>query len=438
MHQVVMHQVFMHEVLPRPARTAIPWLIKRNTALFALSQSFMGAGTQLGYGIGPLMVIALTGSASLAGLTVALFGITRFMVAYPVGKITDTYGRKPGIYLGLGLALVGSVAIGVSMLMHSIVALIAGMVIFGMGFNAAQQMRIAAADMFPPRLRAQALGFVATGSLVGLVIGPFLMSLAETIAARTGAEPAALPWLMMPALILVGIVLVTFVRPDPKEIGMNLERYYPDYQPAPRLPGARPTAFSARALWRDASIRRAIISNCAGLRDMAIVMVLFSLVLAHHGYSLTAIMFSHMFHSAGMFAFTIPLGRMADRLGREQVMYPGVAVTVAGALFVTFGAEYWSVSLGTFLVGLGWSAANVASTALIADHAETTHRGRAIGLSDSGAGAMSVLAAVVTGPLVECTSLPAAGIAAAAIAVVPLVMLGASFVRSSRTSCDTP
>ena len=100
---------------------------------------------------------------------------------------------------------------------------------------------------------------------------------------------------------------------------------------------------------------------------MSIVMVLTSLVLAHHGHSLTAIAFSHMFHSAGMFAFTIPLGRLADRFGRERVMYPGVATTLVGAIFVTFGAEYWSVTLGTFLVGIGWSAANVASTALIAD-----------------------------------------------------------------------
>ena len=34
----------------------IPPLIKRNTLLLALSQSFIGAGTQLAYGIGPLMV----------------------------------------------------------------------------------------------------------------------------------------------------------------------------------------------------------------------------------------------------------------------------------------------------------------------------------------------------------------------------------------------
>ena len=44
-------------------------------------------------------------------------------------------------------------------------------------------------------------------------------------------------------------------------------------------------------------------------------------------------------------------------------------------------------------------------------------------MSESGGGAMTVFAAVVTGPLVECTSLPAAGIVAVLIAVVPLAML---------------
>jgi MFS family permease len=255
------------------------------------------------------------------------------------------------------------------------------------------------------------------------------MWLSEILARQTGHEPIALPWLMVPTLILTGMVLVTFVRPDPKEIGMNLERYYPGYRPQPRGPDAQAADFSAVEFWRDVAIRNAIISNCAGQGNMAIVMVLTSLVLAHHGYSLTEIAFSHMFHSAGMFAFTIPLGWLADRIGREQVMYPGVAVTLIGAILVTFMGDYWSVTLGTFLVGLGWSAANVASTALIADHAETQHRGRAIGVSDSGAGVMAVVAAAVTGPLVECTSLPAAGVAAALIAAVPLVMLATSIVR---------
>jgi MFS family permease len=104
-------------------------------------------------------------------------------------------------------------------------------------------------------------------------------------------------------------------------------------------------------------------------------------------------------------------------------MLPGVATTLVGAGFVTFTSGYGWVTLGTFLVGIGWAAANVAATALIADHAETAERGRAIGVNDSFAGAVSVFAAVVTGPLIEWGGLPAAGSTAVLLAAVPLLML---------------
>jgi MFS family permease len=415
--------------VPKPVAgvaAGIPTLIKRNMWLLALSQSFIGAAAQLAYGIGPLMVIAVTGSASLGGLTVGLFGVSRFLVSYPTGKITDTFGRKPGILFGQGLTIAGSVATGLAMMAQSAAGLVAGMVLFTMGVSASQQLRVAATDMYPPRMRGLALGLIATGSLAGIALSPLVMGLAEIVARRTATDAIALPWLMLPVMIVGGMILITFVRPDPKEIGQNLQRYYPDYVPPPKPAGGQAIEFSAWRLLQFTPTRLAIVSNAAGQGNMAIVMVLTSLVLAHHGHSLTAIAFSHMFHAAGMFAFTIPLGWAADRIGREWVMYPGVATTLVGALFVAYAEGFVAVTLGTFLVGLGWAAANVASTALIADHADTAHRGRAIGVSETGAGAMTVLAALVTGPLIEWASLPAAGLVAALVAIVPLAMLALS------------
>ncbi|MPZ56127.1 MAG: MFS transporter [Rhizobiales bacterium] len=419
----------MHQQVSRPPAFRVPPLIKRNTALFAISQSFTGAGMQLAYGIGPLMVISLTHSASLVGVSVGLIGLSRFLVAYPVGKITDTYGRKPGILLGLVLALAGAVIVGLSMSLRDPAMLLGGILVFGMGMNAAQQLRVAATDMFPPHLRAQALGYVALGSLLGLVITPMMIAVSDRVAPGIGQDPLGLPWLMLPVLIVSGMVLVAYVRPDPKEIGMRLDAYYPDYvRPAPRS-AEQGSTFSIVGLLRNSATRLAIASNCAGQGNMSIVMVLTSLVLAHHGHSLTAIAFSHMFHSMGMFAFTIPLGRLADRYGRNIVMLPGVATTLVGAGLVTFTSGLLPVTLGTFLVGLGWAAANVAATALIADHAETHERGRAIGVADSFAGAISVVTAVATGPLIEWSGLAAAGWTAVLVAAIPLVMLAASRIR---------
>ncbi|MGE5540497.1 MAG: MFS transporter [Gemmatimonas sp.] len=403
--------------------TKIPALIKRNTALFALSQCFTGAGMQFAYGFGPLMVVGLAGSSGLAGLSVALIGLSRFLVSYPIGKVTDAYGRKPGIHLGLALALVGTLILGMAMNAQSIVVFVAGLLTFGMGMNAAQQMRVGATDMFPPHMRAQALGYVALGSIVGLVLGPLLIELSGHVAPLIGIDPLGLPWFFLPVLIVAGMVIVSFVRPDPKEIGMNLARYYPGYVEPPRKAHGKSAAVGLPAIWAVPPARVAIVANCAATGNMSIVMVLTSLVLAHHGHSLVAIATSHMFHSAGMFAFTIPLGKLADRYGRGRVMYPGVAVSLVGAALVAFTGALWSVTLGTFLVGLGWAAANVAATALVADLFPTEQRGRAIGVSDSCAGAATVAAALVTGPLIEFSGLPATGAVAALMAVAPFAML---------------
>jgi MFS family permease len=414
-----------------PADFKIPRLIKRNIVLFSLAQSFTGAGMQFAYGFGPLMVVSLSGSAALAGLSVAILGLSRFFISYPIGKITDTYGRKPGILLGLTLGLIGALVVGWSMALFSFWIFVGGMFVFGMGMNAAQQLRVAATDMFPPWHRAQALGYIATGSLAGLAVSPVVVSIAEPIAHRTGHDPLGLPWFLLPVLIIPGMFLIRFVRPDPKEIGANLERYYPGYKPEPRPPGADAAKFTGWDLLRHPRMRRAIIANCAGQGNMSIVMVLTSLVLSQHGHSLSAIALAHMFHSCGMFAFTIPLGRLSDRFGREAVMYPGVCIALLGACLVALTTQWWSVTLGTFLVGLGWAAANVSATAMIADLAEVHVRGRAIGVNESFSGGTAMALAVVTGPLIEWSGLPATGLAAAAVAAPPLLLWLATRMRAA-------
>jgi MFS family permease len=182
-------------------------------------------------------------------------------------------------------------------------------------------------------------------------------------------------------------------------------------------------AFSWRRAIRPLPIRLAIACNAAAQGNMAVIMVLTSLVLHNHGHSLSVIAVSHLFHSAGMFAFTIPLGWLSDRIGRAKVMYPGVALTMVGAGLVAFTEAYLLITLGTFLVGFGWAAANVATTAYIADHSKTAERGRTIGVNDTCAGAIAVAMAVLTGPMIAWSGLPAAGAMAIGVSLLPVVLL---------------
>ncbi len=402
-------------------KIVVPALIKRNMALFALSQSFTGAGMQFIYGLGPLMIVGISGSNDLAGLSVALIGLSRFLVSYPIGKITDSFGRKPGILLGLALALVGTLIIAFGQNMSHLVWVIIGILIFGMGMNAAQQMRVGATDMFPSALRGQALGYIALGTFAGLILSPAVVNLGERLSDSGLGNALVLPWLMLPVLIVIGACLVYFVRPDPKEIGQNLARYYPGYVEPQHAVGDSKN-FSGGSLMSYVPTRLAIAANAAAQGNMSIVMVLTSLVLQHHGHSLTSIAWAHLFHSAGMFAFSIPIGKLSDRIGRAKIMYPGLILTIAGAALVGLTTGYISITFGTFLVGIGWAMTNVASTALLADEVDTSMRGRAIGTNDSWAGGTSLVLSIITGPLISALGLPASGIFAAFVAGVPLLM----------------
>ncbi len=201
-----------------------------------------------------------------------------------------------------------------------------GMIVFSMGISAAQQLRVAAAGICTGRASAGlALGFIATGSLVGIVLSPLVMGLADIIAARTGQNALGLPWLMMPVLILGGMVLVTFVRPDPKEIGMHLERYYPDYVPPPKPAAGAVVEFNSWDLLRenpDAACDPLELRRAGQHGD-------------RHGADLAGAVASRLFAHLDRDLALVPCRRhvrlhdparlgVRPRYGREWVMYPGV------------------------------------------------------------------------------------------------------------------
>jgi hypothetical protein len=264
---------------------------------------------------------------------------------------------------------------------------------------------------------------VLTGSVLGVFLAPVIITTAELTAGPLGRDPLGLAWLFMPVLILPGLVCVALVRPDPRDIGLHLERYYPGYRAEVRGATGSARRVSVRSFLRDYPLRAAIVSNFAAQSNMAIVMVIGSLVLAHHGHSLTAISAASALHSMGMFAFCLPLGALADRVGRRAVMLPGGVVATMGALLTAFTTDYWSITLGTFLVGLGWSAVNVSATVLVTDRTGPTERGRAIGLNDTLSSLANTLVPLIVGPLAATFGLPSTGVLAMALMVVPIVLL---------------
>ncbi|MDA1096915.1 MAG: MFS transporter [Chloroflexi bacterium] len=409
---------------PAAPRGAIPSLIKRNTLYFALAQAMQGAGMQMAITMSALMVVRLLGSSALAGLGGAFLGLSRLVAAYPSGKLTDAYGRRFGMIAGLTVGLIGSLVLAAALPLSSFAVFIVGMMLLGLGVGAVSQLRVAAADMYPPARRAEGLGYVLTGSVAGAVIGPLIISIAGVLSDRTGLDSINVSWLLVPIAILPAIFLITRVRPDPKTIASNLGEYWPGYEaPAPRGIGSAATSSSFMTFIRHRPKQVAYLCYATAQGTMSMMMVMTPLVMSDSGYSLTPISIAVSLHVAGMFAFSVPLGRLSDRVGRKPLLLVGLLVEAVGAILVPVTDSFWIITAGLFLVGVGWSSVNVSSTALLADTTDAHDRGRAIGAADTFSSSLAFGMPLLGGLLADVAGLMTVGIVGAIVVTVPILAL---------------
>ena len=404
----------------------IPPLIARNTLLFALAQALSGSAVQLVPTLGAPMVERLLGSASLAGIGFSVIALSRVLMAYPFGKLADTLGRKPGLVLGFGVGVVGAGLLAYSIAASSFLAFLVGMLLFGAGFAANQQIRVAAADMYPPVRRAEGLGFVLTGSVLGAFGGALLVGAADASSGFFRLEPLALSWALLPLVLLPSALLVLLVRPDPKAIASSLGSFYPGYRPASEAEVGATDQASFLTLLRDRRKLAVFVTSGAAQGQMAMLMALTSLMLSHHGYALTAISAAVTVHVVGMFGLSIPLGRLADRLGHRPLLMAGLGISAAGAVLLPTTASYVVITLAIMLVGLGWSCVNVAGTALLADLSTPEERGRTIGANDTLAAIAGAVFPLLGGFVVAYWGFPYLGALGAVMMLAPVYFLSRS------------
>jgi MFS family permease len=156
---------------------------------------------------------------------------------------------------------------------------------------------------------------------------------------------------------------------------------------------------------------------------MSMLMAITPLVLVTHGHSLTFISVAVTLHVLGMYAFSIPLGRLVDRIGRTKVIWMGLVTSAIGCALVPVSEMYGMITFGIFLVGLGWSAVFVSATAMIADTTPAAQRGRAIGVNDTAAAAFAISLPLAGGIVAEQVGLMAVGLFGAVLVVLPLPLL---------------
>lgn len=410
-------------------RGAIPRLIKRNTLLLTAAEAFVGTGQQIVPTLTAIIVVQFLHAATLGGIGSSILAASRLVIGYPAGQLADARGRKLVLLLGLVVSLAGTLGIGLAVLVHSFGLFLVGMVLFGIGTGASQnQRRLAAADMYPAQRRGEGLGYVLMGALVGALGGPLLVSSGVVLSRHWGLSELAVPWLLVPVVVLPSIVLVLLIHPEPKEIALHLQRYWPTADSTDGTTwtvagGAAYAPVTLGSYFRRPPLLIGIMGLAGAASTMAMLMALTPMAMAARGIALPVISLSVAIHVAGMFGFSVPLGRLADRFGRRGVLGVGLLLEGLGAVLVPASMNQWVMTGGLFLVGLGWSGANVATAALVGDATRPEERGRAMGVQSSVSAAGSIAAPLLGGLAVQLWGTWALAVIGVALLVGPAVLL---------------
>jgi len=389
--------------------------VRRNTLLLAGAMAVYSSVLQLVAAVSSLTFVLVTGVEGLLGLGPAIFLVASGLAAVPAGRLMDRIGRRPVVAGGYVLAAVGCSLTALATNIDSTPLVILGFALTGAANGIALLIRTAAGDMYPASRRARGISYVLFGSVFGAILGPAVFG--PLFAGReVDASTLTVPWLVAAGISLVPLVLVWFVRPDPKEIALLLAEEADEGPPQPAAP--------LGTILRRPGVRPAMLAALASFGVMVSVMNLSGYVVVEHHHHAQSDIFPVIgAHVLGMYALVLFVGSLIDRIGRGPALGGGLCVMALSTIGLMFFDSVFATAVLLFGLGVGWNLSFVAATAQMVDLTSASERGRLIGFNDLLSALLGAGLALLGGYALDTIGVAALAIGATAIVVAPVLWL---------------
>ena len=374
------------------------------------------AVNQLGFGAIiptlPLYAQSFGVSYSAIGATIAIYGLARFLIAIPTGRLADRFGRRPALALGGLVSAVGNLW---SALASGYVEFLVARFVSGAGATLVLTSGIVIlADISTPAVRGRMMAIYQGAFLFAVGIGPYP---GGVLAEHFGL---AAPFF---AYAVAGVVV-------------GLIAWFAVAESRDPLAGVSASGVTAPLLSvltqlriLTAEVGFLLVCVIAFINAVVRTGVMFNIVpvLGRDRLDLTAseIGFGMAIGSVLGLALAYPCGVLVDRYGRKMIIVPATLLTgVAMLLFFGASSYAWFV-LASIVWGVASATGGAAPSAYAADTAPA-------GMNASAMSSYRMLAdaGYVVGPLAFGLTVDLYGVSAALlVATVLLVAVSVVFAR---------
>ncbi len=368
--------------------------VRRITLTLFASRSLFSAAQIASTTLLSIVAVNLSGTEKAAGVPQTVSTLSWALVAFPMGMLMDSYGRRNGLALGYIAGVLGCLLGGMAIIQESYELLLVGVILFGVARSVSEQSRFIAAEIHPEDRRAKIIGTIVFASTIGAILGPALVAPSGRIAHDYYDIPKeAGPWLVSAGLMFMSL-LATFLllRPDPLQLAADeIQKQHIEDEPAREL----------AQIFRSSQVQLAIASVLMAQFVMVLIMGITPLHMENHNHTYEAISIVFMAHTLGMFGLSNLTGYLIDRYGRLNMILAGAVILILSAALAPLSNATLALIIALFLLGLGWNFCYIGGSSLLSSALNNAERGRVQGVNEVMVALSSVAGSLGSGFIFE-------------------------------------
>jgi len=326
-------------------------------------------------------------NAAVVGLLISAFSVAQLASAPVWGRVSDRYGRRPAILVGLGITAVAYVIFAYA---NSVTLLLLSRVVQGLGGGTIGVVQAYVTDASPPAQRTKSLGWLSAVTSLGAVVGPafgsFMIDLGGPAAPGLGA--AALS-------ALVAGFAWRFLR-ESREL-----RVSGTHAPVDPIT-ERAAIWQVATRWREPAPRLIWIYAIAIGAFYGTVPTMPLLLDARLGITEREVGYVIMYLGGmGVVVRSLVLGRMVDWLGEARLSRLGIVLLAAGLATVSVTHAVPVLLVALTLMPLGTAFLFPCITGLLSRVVPGSQRGLYMGVQHTFGGVSRVVFPVGAGVLMD-------------------------------------